>query len=88
MIERSCCTCEAWEPGTSVDELPDECGESIGICHRFPPKFTLDEEAAGTPLDDDDEWIGRQAHLFIFWAQPRVVSTNWCMEWRPAPKEK
>ena len=77
-----CSQCLYW-----AEETPtDEDGESDGVCRRYPPVSVLDGEGNAV-RDDEGVWVGRPCHSFIYWAQPRVCSCDWCGEFRPADSD-
>jgi hypothetical protein len=76
----SCESCRYWNRDSGVDGEPDECGEFHGTCRRYPPVSVLNGEEDDV-LDEDGKWLGRNAHSFIYWTQPRTVNTEWCGEY-------
>ena len=72
--EPRCPDCKFWE----LVNTDEETEEMDGVCHRLPPVSVLDGDE--DLLSPDGKWEGRNAHSFVYWAQPRVCCHDWCGE--------
>ena len=72
--EPRCPDCQFWE----LSNADEETGEMECVCHRLPPVSVLDNDS--DVYGPDEQWEGRAALSFIYWAQARVCCHDWCGE--------
>jgi hypothetical protein len=81
-VNERCETCRWWV----LESGPDECGESLGNCHRYPRVLSLGERDRNRWFYEREKGSDdpiRADHSHIHWCFPVMMEGDFCGEWAP-----